>query len=119
MIDRQSPLFVAAFTGLLLLCIVEGPSFAGGPSLQPAHQGAVVVSGKGAVGSGPIAIYDVTFEAPTKLGAASSMDHAGNFAVSVDPPLRLGHRIVAVDRTGARSPPVAVQANVGPAGEKK
>jgi hypothetical protein len=78
------------------------------PSLGPCYAGAVVLSGKIAPGAGPVAIYDLSYPAQTKLGSSQSVDANGNFAVSVKPPLILGHHIVAVDANGVTSVPTVV-----------
>jgi hypothetical protein len=87
------------------------------PALDPAHTGAVAVSGKISPGAGPVAIYDLSYPAKTKLGDSMSVDGSGNFAVSVKPPLIEGHQIVAVDKNGATSAPATVTKQpAGPAG---
>src|SRR5580692_3506370 len=78
------------------------------PSLGPCYAGAVALSGKVAPGAGPVAVYDISYPAKTKLGESQAVDAKGNFAVSIKPPLIAGHQIVAVDARGATSIPTVV-----------
>jgi hypothetical protein len=88
-----------------------------GPVLDQGYAGTVTVSGNGASTNGPVTIYDISYPASVKLGESQSIDAYGNFAVTVEPSLILGHRIVAVDASGARSAAMDVVAPPsGPAG---
>src|SRR5262245_54594297 len=80
------------------------------PVLEPAFKGSGSVTGRAAVSSGPIEVYDVTYTPRTLLGKSNSMDRDGNFAVAVNPELILDHKIVAVDRSGRTSTEVTVVA---------
>lgn len=80
----------------------------GVPFLSPAYAGSVTVSGKIAPGAGPVTIFDLSYPAKTEIGTGSSVDGAGNFAVSVKPALIEGHLLVVVDAHGNSSTPAAV-----------
>jgi hypothetical protein len=108
---------------LLTLAVVTigiGLSVAMGSSLTPILgtlvQGASIVPGTAAPGSGPIVIYDMSFPVATKIGTTSGMANDGRFVVAVKPPLVQGHQIIAVDHNGNASTPVTVlEANPNPA----
>ena len=103
---------LAALAGAVALLVAQSL-----PVLSPAFTGAATVSGKVAPGAGPVTIYDLSYPAKTQLGSSQSVDGSGNFAVSVKPPLIVGHQIVAVDATGSTSVPVVVaKPPAGPAG---
>ena len=110
--DRPAFLFAA------VACLAWALIAQSVPALDPAYTGAVAVSGKVSPGAGPVAIYDLSYPAKTKLGDSTSVDGSGNFAVSVKPPLIDGHQIVAVDKNGATSAPATVTKQpAGPAGQ--
>ncbi len=106
--NRQSgcPLWIAAFA--LLWVSVSPPAAAQTLSLIEPHAGNALVGGMAEPGSGPITIYATSYDAWAQIGRGNSMDTAGNFAVSVDPPLIAGDTILAEDALGRRSPPVIV-----------
>lgn len=109
----KSPVWIAAFA---LLCVsVAQPVSAQTLSLVEPHAGASVVAGVAEPGSAPITIYATSYDAWAPIGRGDSMDTAGNFAVSVDPPLIAGDTILAEDAQGRQSPPVTVLEPSGPA----
>ena len=81
---------------------------------QP-HTGDVVVTGQAAPGAGPVTVYVTSLPVPTPVGSGDFMDAAGNFAVSVKPPLGLGGTVVAEDAAGNQSLPVTIVDPVEPA----
>ena len=114
---RQRIIFVFA-AAAAVAAVAAAATFAQAPNAPALNQGFAgdrTVSGRAAPGSGPIKVYDVSTTPRTEVGQGeTSMDSTGNFAVSVDPPLVLGHRIVAVDKQGRSSAPMIV-ADTGPA----
>jgi hypothetical protein len=87
------------------------------PVLDHGYTGAVTVSGKVAPGDGSVSIYDISNNPRTELGVSQSVDKDGNFAVTVNPALVSGHRIVVVDAKGATSEAMVVRSRPdGPAG---
>ena len=109
----RSPVWIAAFA---LLCVsVTQPASAQTLSLIEPHAGASVVGGTAEPGSGPITIYDTSYDVWAPIGRGNSMDTAGNFAVSVDPPPQAGDTILAEDAQGRQSAPVTVLEPTDPA----
>jgi len=100
---KRPTLLLAALFTLVLALFAQSL-----PSLGACYAGAVALSGKIAPGAGPVAIYDISYPAKTKLGESQSVDAQGNFAVSIKPPLVAGHQIVVVDAKGATSVPTVV-----------
>ena len=99
----------------LVLGLQAGAALATDPALDPAGAGRVIVTGTADPAAAPITIYDVTYETPAAIGSGSSIDTAGNFAVSVSPPLVDGNAIVAEDALGRQSAPMLIERIVHPA----
>jgi hypothetical protein len=97
-------------TAAALLVFAQGT-----PQLDQGYAGAAMVSGRASPGQAPVTIYDTSSATRTILGSSQSIDGAGNFAASVNPPLILGHRIVVVDHSGATSPAMVVDARLSSA----
>ncbi len=109
----RSPVWIAAYA---LLCVsVTQPASAQTLSLIEPHAGASVVGGTAEPGSGPITIYDISYDAWAPIGRGNSMDAGGNFAVLVDPPLIAGDTILAEDAQGRQSASVTVLEATDPA----
>ena len=97
----------AVFVAIAMVCLAQAPA---APVLNQGTAGDRTVAGQAAPGSDPIQIYDTSYPTRTPIGQGkTSMDSEGNFAVSVDPPLVLGHKIVAVDKHGRSSAPMTVE----------
>jgi len=80
------------------------------PTLKPAFSGAIAVAGSVARGIHEVSVYDLSYPTEVKLGTSKSVDENGKFVVVVKPPLITGHRIVAVDGSGAKSEAIVVAA---------
>ncbi len=87
-----------------------------GPGPGPPGAGRGIVTGTANPAAAPITIYDISYETPAAIGSGHSIDTAGNFAVSVNPPLVEGNTIIAEDAQGRQSTPVLVERIVNPAG---
>jgi hypothetical protein len=104
----QRIVFAVAVAACVALTGFARPTSA--PSLNQGAANDRVVSGRAAPGSDPLKIYDITHSTRIPISQGqTTMDSEGNFAVSVDPPLVAGHRIVAVDKHGRSSAPITVQ----------
>lgn len=80
------------------------------PVLNQGTAGDRTVSGRAAPDSGPLRIYDISYTNRTSIGHGNtSMDSAGNFAISIKPSLVRGHQIIAVDRYDRSSAQMTVR----------
>lgn len=80
----------------------------GAPTVDPAYGLDTYLTGNAAVGSGPVVAYDVTYPARARLGEGT-VDENGKFAISVDPPLKVGNRIIVENAAEVGSSPIVVQ----------
>ena len=99
----------------LILGLQAAPALATDPALDPPGAGNGIVTGTADPAAAPITIYDISYETPAAIGSGHSIDTAGNFAVSVNPPLVDGNTIIAEDDQGRQSAPALVEPIVNPA----
>ncbi len=99
----------------LILGLQAAPALATDPALDPPGAGNGIVTGTADPAAAPITIYDISYETPAAIGSGYSIDTAGNFAVSVNPPLVDGNTIIAEDDQGRQSAPALVERIVNPA----
>jgi hypothetical protein len=97
---------------LLLGAFWTGAVSAAGPALNPIPAGASVVSGTVQAGTATVSLYDVSYPTTMLIGSISVVSGASVFTCAVNPPLPLGHSVVAVDDAGNYSAPVIVTAAV-------
>jgi len=86
------------------------------PVIDQPYAGDRNVTGQAAPGSVPLTVYDTTSNTTIYLGSGKSADQQGYFAVAVDPPLTLGHKIIVVDSEGRPSSEWVVMSKSGPTG---
>lgn len=99
----------------LMLGLQAGAAQAADPVLDPPGAGNGIVTGTADPAAAPITIYDVSYDTPAAIGSGRSIDSAGNFAVSVSPPLIDGNNIIAEDAQGRQSVPTLIERIVHPA----
>lgn len=97
------------------LMSITAAGLAQSPVIEIYVAGAPVVAGQAEPGSGPITVYNTSYDAWAPIGRENSMDTAGNFAVSVNPPLKAGDTILAEDAQGRQSASVTVLEPTGSA----
>ncbi len=85
------------------------------PVIDRPAAGNTLVFGTADPAAVPITVYDISYDTPTAIGSGHSIDTAGNFAVSVNPPLVDGNTIIAEDDQGRQSAPALVEPIVNPA----
>jgi hypothetical protein len=79
------------------------------PVITTAYATEVTIDGTAPPGSGPVDVFDISYEAETLIGSGQ-VAADGQFAAVVNPRLIQDHRLVAVDREGRRSAPFVVRA---------
>jgi len=113
---RKRILFIIAavtlVAGITVMLLAQPQTM---PVLNQGTHGDQTVSGRVAPDSGPLKIFDISYSTRTSIGhGKTSIDSAGNFAVSVKPPLVGGHKIIVEDNHGHTSAPMTVR-GAGPA----
>ena len=109
---------LTATTAGLMLAVMSLAQSPTAPVLNQGVEGDRTVSGRAIPDSGPLKIYDISYNPRLSIGDGNtSMDNVGNFAISVKPTLVRGHQIIAEDKHGRSSAPMTVErpaSGVGP-----